>query len=96
MPDERIAVQLTRQAEKDLDKLKHDREGAVREISKLEGNPFLGHPLTGSLREARALSFTLKGGGACRAVYVVYESTTCILFILGSHENIYKRALSRL
>jgi mRNA-degrading endonuclease RelE of RelBE toxin-antitoxin system len=85
-----------RKAEKDLDDLKQHRDQAVREILKLESNPSLGHSLSGSLRGARALEFNLKGGGAYRAVYTVVEDgRICVVFIVGPHENIYKKAERR-
>ncbi|MBA2671959.1 MAG: type II toxin-antitoxin system RelE/ParE family toxin [Gemmatimonadetes bacterium] len=95
MPSSRFDVQLTRKAEKDLGKLKHDEERAAREIRKLADDPLLGHSLKGALSGARSLEFTLRGGGAFRAVYIVHENTVCIVFIVGPHENIYKKAESR-
>lgn len=67
----------------------------VRELSRLEDDPLLGHTLEGSLRGARSLEFSLKGGGAYRAVYIFHDSTVCIVFIIGAHEDIYKKAESR-
>lgn len=95
MPAKRFEVQLTPRAEKDLKGLRHDTPGVVRELAKLEEDPLRGHTLKGSLLGARSLEFTLRGGGAYRAVYVVHEDCVCIVFIVGSHENIYKRAESR-
>jgi mRNA-degrading endonuclease RelE of RelBE toxin-antitoxin system len=92
----RFAVELLRQAENDLDALKNHRAEAVREILRLEENPELGHLLSGSLRGTRSLEFNLKGSGAYRAVYtVVDERYVCIVFIVGPHENIYKKAERR-
>jgi hypothetical protein len=62
---------------------------------RLERDPLLGHTLKGSLQGARAIEFTLRGGGAYRAVYVIDRDVNCIVFIVGSHENIYKRAQRR-
>lgn len=95
MTKKRADVQLTPRAEKDLGKLKHDEERAAREIRKLEDDPFLGHTLRGSLSGARSLEFSLRGGGEYRAIYIVHENSICIIFIVGAHENIYKRAESR-
>ncbi len=93
---DRYRVTLHRRAEKDIDALKQHRAAAVRELLKLEENPILGHVLAGSLRGARSLEFTLKGSGAYRAVYVVDDvDRVCVVFIVGSHENIYKRAERR-
>lgn len=93
---EHYGIELTAKAEKDLDDLKQHRDRAVREILRLETNPAAGHLLKGSLRGARALEFTLKGGGAYRAVYVVIDNERiCIIFLVGPHENIYKLAERR-
>jgi addiction module RelE/StbE family toxin len=92
----RFAVQLTDQAQKDLKRLRPWTSQALLAIQKLEVDPYLGHTLTGSLRGARSLEFSLKGGGEYRAVYVVLENEqVCIVFIVGSHENIYDRAARR-
>jgi mRNA-degrading endonuclease RelE of RelBE toxin-antitoxin system len=96
MPNDRYDVEIMPKAKKDLAKLKQHEGAAVREILKLEGDPFLGHPLKGSLRQARSLEFNLPGRGECRAVYVIDEdNTVCIIFIVGPHKNIYARAQSQ-
>jgi mRNA-degrading endonuclease RelE of RelBE toxin-antitoxin system len=93
---DRHGIELTRQAAKDLDDLKHDRDRAVRELERLRDDPHAGHTLRGSLRGARALEFSLKGGGAYRAVYTVLDAErVCIIFVVGPHENIYKLAERR-
>ena len=93
---DRFEVEILPKAEKDLDDLKHHREQAVAAILQLETNPLLGHTLTGSLRGTRSLEFNLKGSGAYRAVYtVIDEDRVCIIFIVGPHENIYKKAERR-
>ena len=90
---ERYEVEILPRSEKDLNDLKHNRAQAVRELLRLEANPRLGHTLTGSLRGTRSLEFNLKGGGAYRAVYTVLDSDrVCIVFLVKSHENIYKEA----
>lgn len=95
MPSDRTEVQLTRNAQKDLKKLRHDLKGITRQLARREGDPLLGHTLEGSLKCARSLEFSLTGGGAYRAVYVVHKESVCIVFIVGAHENIYKKAESR-
>lgn len=93
---DRYAIILTRNAEKDLDRLKHDRDRATRELLRLELDPYAGHSLTGGLRGARSLEFSLRGGGAYRAVYTVVDSNRiCIIFVVGPHENIYRLAERR-
>lgn len=92
----RHEIEILPRAEKDLKALKHNRDQATREILKLENNPRLGHTLTGSLRGTRSLEFNLKGGGAYRAVYTVLDDRRiCVVFLVGSHENIYKEAERR-
>lgn len=95
MPSDRTDVQLTSSAQKDLKKLRHDMERVVRELRKLEDDPLSGHTLEGSLRGARSFEFSLKGDGAYRAIYIFHDETVCIIFIIGPHENIYKKAQRR-
>ncbi len=93
---DRIRIEILLDAEKDLIALKSRRDEAIREIHKLEDNPELGHPLKGSLKGTRALAFNLKGSGAYRAVHTVLEDQrVCVVFIVGPHENIYKKAERR-
>lgn len=96
MTSRRTEVRFTRAARKDLKSLRHDVQGVVRQIARLQEDPLAGHQLKGSLAGARSLDFTLRGGGAYRAVYVLHRETVCIVFIIGPHENIYKKAESRL
>lgn len=92
-----FAVEPTREAEKDLRRLRPWTEQATRAILRLEQQPYWGHPLTGSLKGARSLEFALKGGGEYRAVYVALEeSQICLVFFVGSHENIYDKAERRM
>src|SRR5688572_6449622 len=96
MPNRRFEVEFTAQAEKDLKRLRPWVAEATRAILVLESDPYRGHTLTGSLRGARSLEFSLKGGREYRAVYVVVEEElACIVFIVGPHENIYDKAERR-
>jgi addiction module RelE/StbE family toxin len=96
MTTERFTVELTREAEKDLKRLRPWTEQATRAILKLEEAPYLGHPLTGSLKGTRSLEFSLKGSGVYRAVYVVTDDRrVCLIIIIGPHENIYDKAERR-
>jgi hypothetical protein len=52
-----FVVQLTREAEKDLKRLRPYTDRAVQAILRLETDPLLGHTLTGSLRRARSLEY---------------------------------------
>lgn len=93
----RFDVELTREAEKDLKRLRPHTERVTRAILRLEDDPTLGHILTGSLKGARALEFSLPGSGVYRAVYIVRdEAQVCLIFIVGPHENIYERAERRM
>ena len=88
-------VHLTRNAEKDLLRLRDLMESAVREVLVLTGNPFKGHALKGSLRGVRALEFSLKGV-AYRAAYLVLEGErVCLVFMVGPHEGFYQEAERR-
>jgi mRNA-degrading endonuclease RelE of RelBE toxin-antitoxin system len=96
MPTERFSVELTREAERDLKRLRPWTEQALRTILRLEENLNLGHPLTGSLKGARSLEFSLRGSGVFRALYVVLDDNqSCLVFMVGPHENIYDKAERR-
>ena len=78
------AVEPTRDAEKNLKRLRPWTDQATRAILKLEEQPYLGHSLTGSLKGARSLEFSQKGGGEYRAIHVVLEDAhTCLVFVVG-------------
>ena len=88
----RYAVQLTNAARKDLKKLRSHKDRILEALGELETNPYAGHTLKGSLTGLRSLDFTVKGGGAFRAVYAVFDDDTvclCLIVIVGPHENIY-------
>lgn len=96
MTNRRYRVELVRDAEKDLKRLRPWTFQATRALLRLEEDPYAGHPLTGILRGTRALEFNLKGSGAYRAVYTVLANDlVCVVLIVGSHENIYERAERR-
>lgn len=96
MTSERYSVELTRDAEKSLRKLRAWQDQVIRALLRLETDPYAGHILTGSLRGTRALEFTLRGSGAFRAVYTILDDErVCLVFIVGPHENIYDRAERR-
>ena len=97
MSAHRYRVELTRRAQKDLKKLRHDLPNALQHIMELEVDPYRGEPLKGTLREARSLHFTLKGGGQYRAIYLLLdEDTVCVVFLVASRENVYDEAARRL
>lgn len=88
-------IRLTRKAKKDLIRLRDLTEKAMDEILELKKNPRKGHVLSGSLRGARALSFSLKGV-SYRTAYVVMENEqVCLVFMIGPHEGFYKKAQRR-
>ncbi|MGH2532659.1 MAG: type II toxin-antitoxin system RelE family toxin [Thermomicrobiales bacterium] len=96
MSNELYTVELTPQAEKDLMRLRPWTAQATRVLQRLEENPTSGHSLAGNLKGTRSLEFALKGGGVYRAVYVVLDDErTCLVFIVGPHENTYDRAERR-
>ena len=93
---DRFDIEFTNNAKKDVKDLRHDRERVMREILRLRDEPYAGHTLRGSLRGARSLEFSLKGGGAYRAVYTILDDQRlCIIFVVGAHENIYRLAERR-
>ncbi len=92
---ERYRVELTRAAEKDLRDLRSYIGRVMRALAQLEGEPRRGHSLSGSLKGVRSLEFSLPGG-AHRAVYTVNDDErVCLVFLIGSHEGIYKLAERR-
>lgn len=96
MTSKRYTVELGREAEKDLKRLRPWSEQATSQLRRLEDDPTVGHALTGFLRGTRSLDFTLKGGGAYRAVYIVLDdANVCVVLVVGTHENIYERAERR-
>lgn len=93
---ERFLIEFTNNAKKDVKDLRQHHDQVLRNILRLEEDPLGGHALKGTLRGARALEFNLKGGGAYRAVYTIVDNERlCIIFVVGSHENIYKLAERR-
>jgi|SRR5579875_2545479 len=98
VPDEvtTFDVRLTRQALKDLRKLRSQAGIVAEALDRLQTDPSAGHMLRGTLAGVRSLEFTLKGGGAGRAAYVVMpEHKVCLVFIIGPHEGFYERAERR-
>jgi mRNA-degrading endonuclease RelE of RelBE toxin-antitoxin system len=92
----RCTVELSRDAKKDLKKLRPHLAQVLRAIAVLETDPHAGHTLTGVLHGLRALAFTVKGSGAFRAVYgVLDDGTVCLIVVVGPHENIYDKAERR-
>lgn len=89
-------IELVRDAEKDLRRLRPWTAQVTRQLLRLEQEPMIGHPLSGVLHGTRALEFNLRGGGAFRAVYIVLENDrVCVILIIGPHENIYEKAERR-
>lgn len=92
----RYAVHLTNAARQDLKKLRSHKDRIGEALGELETNPRAGHTLKGSLTGLRSLDFTVKGSGAFRAVYAVFDDdAVCLIKIVGPHENIYDVAERR-
>ncbi len=91
----RYTIRLTRNADKDLTRLRNLRAQAAAALLQLQENPQAGHILAGSLSGVRSLAFALQGR-AYRAAYVVLEEErTCLLFLVGPRENFYDKAKRR-
>mgnify|MGYP001256912785 CR=1 FL=1 len=91
-----VAVELTKQAERDLKALWKISEEVIEHLKILKNDPEKGHPLTGSLQGARSLEFSSKGSGQYRAAYVyIIKDSKVTIFMVGPHENFYKQALKR-
>jgi mRNA-degrading endonuclease RelE of RelBE toxin-antitoxin system len=96
MRTKRHTVELVREAEKDLKRLRPWTDHVVQQLLVLEEDPFAGHPLTGVLRGCRSLEISLQGGGEHRAVYTIVEDDlVCVILIVGPHQSIYERAERR-
>ena len=96
MPSDGYVVRFTRHAEKDLRGLQAWENDVLRHIRQLEDNPHTGHTLVGTLKGCRSLAFNLKGSGAFRSVYyVLSEDRVRIVFLIASHENVYREAERR-
>ena len=79
-----------------MERLRSWTEQVSNAVLQLQDEPYKGHALSGNLRGSRSLEFSPKGSGVFRAVYVVIEEErTCLVFIVGPHENIYDRAERR-
>ena len=91
------AIEVTKAVEKDLDKLKHLREEAVKKILDLENNPKRkGTALKGNLNGLYSYKFNLTGSGAYRAIYYTKEDNrVCLLVLVAARENIYLEADKR-
>lgn len=88
-------LHLTRNAQKDLLRLRGLTERATQEVLVLKQDPYRGHLLKGSLLGVRALEFSLEGV-AYRAAYVVLEQElVCLVFMVGPHEGFYQKAERR-
>jgi len=93
--DSSFQVHLTRNAEKDLLRLRELMPKAVEQILTLKQDPLKGHPLKGSLAGVRSLEFSLVGV-AYRATYAVQpEDSVCLVFLVGPHEGFYEKAQRR-
>ena len=94
--DEPFAVELTRQAEKDLSKLRgKTEERAIEALLRLEQDPFSGHRLTGTMSDVRSLEFSSIGGAYRAAYLVLVPERVCVVFMVGAHEGFYREAARR-
>lgn len=96
MSTDTYRVKLTKQALKDLKNYRGDARRVKEKLDVLKTDPLAGHSLAGTLSGTRSLEFSLKGSGQHRAIYIVRELTSsCVVFLIGPHENIYERAERR-
>ena len=96
MTTERFQVELTRDAQNDLERLRPWTEQATNAILALGTRPSSGTPLAGSLKGTRSQECSLKGSGADPAVYIVADDRRiCLVFIVGPHANICDNAERR-
>ena len=89
-------IEIHRLATKDLVRFRSVREQFEHKVSVLETTPDAGPPLTGLLRGARALTFSLPGMGECRVADVKLSGARiCLLFVASTRENFYREAERR-
>ena len=89
------SIKTIKSAEDDLDKLKHKRDEAVKELLKLEDNPKekSSSLAGGHFQGLYSYSFTLKGAGSYRAIFdLIEENKVCLLIVIGPRENFYRTA----
>lgn len=80
MGTKRFEVRYSPQAEKDLRRLRPWTEQAFQAVLQLADDPSRGHSLSGNLRGARSLEFSLERSGVYRAVYfVIEEERSCLV-----------------
>ena len=85
-------IHLTKNAEKDLIRLKNLMNEALDKIMVLKQDPYAGHLLKGSMRGVRSLDFSINGT-AYRAAYVLMkDEKVCLVFMIGPHEGFYEKA----
>ena len=95
MANERYRVELTRQAEKDLRRLRSTLAEATEALLTLETDPEAGERLAGSLQGVRSLHWRVRGT-EYRAAYVILEDpAVCAVFQVGARENFYREATRR-
>lgn len=82
--------------EKDLKSFRSVQGDLLRKLAVLERNPDAGEELSGNLRGAWSLKFSLRGMGECRVAYnKLPDNRICLLFLIGPRENFYREALRR-
>ena len=95
MPVDRYRVILTRAAVRDVIDLQTYLVEVMEAIFSLRDDPLRGHMLTGTLKGARALEFSLPGGAYRAAYRLEVTAKLCRVFAVGPHENFYQLAERR-
>lgn len=83
-------IQFTREARKDLERLRSHEDQALRALDEPRENANAGKALQGSLRGLWSLCF-----GRFRIFYTVDGPTIILVILIGPRENIYKEAERR-
>lgn len=79
------AFRLFRKLPKDV------KDKIIDKVEVLKQNPLAGQPLKGKYKVLRSLHFSYKGS-AYRVIYQVFPNTsTVIVRLAGTRENIYRR-----
>jgi mRNA-degrading endonuclease RelE of RelBE toxin-antitoxin system len=89
-------VELTKAAQRDVKGFKKAAPQILDHLKILKTHPERGHLLSGSLQGVRSLEFSLKGSGQYRAAYFyIINVNKVTVFMIGTHENFYKKAQKR-
>jgi mRNA-degrading endonuclease RelE of RelBE toxin-antitoxin system len=95
MPGSPYRLQFTREAAKDIRRLRAWETRVRDALAVLTTNPYQGHILQGSLKGARSLEFSLPSGEHRAVYFVLSDDGACLVFLVAHHEGVYDEATRR-